>query len=153
MRNRQSTAFMLLLLYAMLILAMLVLTLAGAKCYTFVLNARSEHTRQRSALSFIQTQAVSCGGRGNVILREGPEGTAVCFREPDSEYETRIYLYNGSLCTEYSRADQPINALYADMVCRADGFSAAWESAELLSVTADGSHADVWCPGGGRTDE
>ena len=149
MKNHSSAAVMLLLLHAVLILAMLALTFAGAKCYTNMLNDRNKHTRQRSALSFIQTQAVSCGGRGNVILRDGPEGTAVCFREPDTAYETRIYLYNGSLCTEYSRADHPINALYADAVCFADDFSAAWESAELLSVTADGVRADVWCPGGG----
>lgn len=148
MKKRQFTAFALPALYGMLILAMLILTAAAARCYTRVLERRDENTRQRSALSFIQTQAAASGGTGTVVLRDGPEGVAVCFGEPDHAYETRVYLYNGSLCTEFSRADQPINALNADPFCRAGIFSAEWERGELLSITADGWHADVWCPGG-----
>ena len=104
MKKRQFTAFALPALYGMLILAMLILTAAAARCYTRVLERRDENTRQRSALSFIQTQAAASGGTGTVVLRDGPEGVAVCFGEPDHAYETRVYLYNGSLCTEFSRA-------------------------------------------------
>ena len=151
--KKQTSSFMLLLLYGILIAAMLVLTIAGAKCYTHVLDKRSGNTRQRSAISFIQTQAASCGGKGNIVLRDGPEGPAVCLGETDSAYETRVYLYGGSLCTEFSRADQPIDARNADPFCTLDSFSAEWESEELLRITADGWNADVWCPGGGGADD
>ena len=151
--KKRSSSFMLMALYGVLIVAMLLLTIAGAECYTRVLNKHGENTRQRSAISFIQTQAASSGGKGNVVLRDGPEGTAVCLGETDSEYETRVYLYNGSLCTEFSRADQPIDARNADPFCTLSRFSAEWESEELLHITADGWNAEVWCPGGGGTDD
>ena len=135
-------------LYGMLILAMLFLTAAATQCYIRVQNRRDENTHRRSAVSFIQTQAAASGGAGIVVLREGPEGAAICYGEPNRTYETRIYLCSGSLCTEFSRTDRPIDALNADRICRADTFSAEWEGSDLLSVTVNGWHADVRCPGG-----
>ena len=91
-KKRNSTSLMLLLLYALLIASLLVLTLAGARLYSDTMDARGAHAKQRSALSYIQSQTAACGGKGNIRLIDGPEGPAVCLREPESDFETRIYL-------------------------------------------------------------
>lgn len=81
-KKRNSTSLMLLLLYALLIASLLVLTLAGAWLYSDTMDARDAHAKQRSALSYIQSQTAACGGKGNIRLIDGPEGPAVCLREP-----------------------------------------------------------------------
>ena len=96
-KKRNSTSLMLLLLYALLIASLLVLTLAGARLYSDTMDARDAHAKQRSALSYIQSQTAACGGKGNIRLIDGPEGPAVCLREPESDFETRIYLYENAL--------------------------------------------------------
>ena len=153
MKKKQATALQLLVLYGLLIAAMLLLTIAGARCYAAVAERRSAHTQRRSAVSFLQTQAAACGGRGSVTLRDGPEGTAVCFREGGTDYETRVYLSGGALRTEFSRQDQPIEPANAEELCSADSFAAQWTHDALLEVTVDGRSAGVWCPGGGGNAE
>lgn len=60
-KKRNSTSLMLLLLYALLIASLLVLTLAGARLYSDTMDARDAHAKQRSALSYIQSQTTACG--------------------------------------------------------------------------------------------
>ena len=70
-KKRNSTSLMLLLLYALLIASLLVLTLAGARLYSDTMDARDAHAKQRSALSYIQSQTAACGGKGNIRLIDG----------------------------------------------------------------------------------
>ena len=152
MKRQQTTSFMLLILYGLLITALLALAVIGAKSYAAVTESKNAHVRQRSALSFVQTQIASCGGKDNVQLRLGPQGTAVCVRETDTDYETRIYAYKGALYTEFSRIDLPIEPQNAEQLCKTQDFSAEWQNDQLLCVTADGQSAYVWCPGGGADE-
>lgn len=148
MAGRQKTGGMLLVLYGLLIGAMLVLTLAGARLYAGAVESREASARQRSALSYLQTQAAACGGAGNIYLAQGPEGTAVCLKGAEG-YVTRVYLYQGSLRTEYTREDRAMDPEQADSLCAAGSFTARWETEELLCVEADGRSAYIWCAGGG----
>ena len=72
-KKRNSTSLMLLLLYALLIASLLVLTLAGARLYSDTMDARDAHAKQRSALSYIQSQTPDRrpGGPGGVPARAG----------------------------------------------------------------------------------
>ena len=143
-KKRNSTSLMLLLLYALLIASLLVLTLAGAR-----LDARDAHARQRSALSYIQSQTAACGGKGNIRLIDGPEGPAVCLREPESDFETRIYLYENALRTEFSRVTAEIDPNNAEKLCDLKTFKAELSESGLLTITADGMTAGAYCDGGG----
>ena len=149
MEKRQSTARMLLVLYGMLIAALLVLTLAGARFYSAAVTAREAHARQRSALAFVQNQVAACAGKGNIHLTEGPEGTALCLREPDTDYETRIYLYEGGLYSEFSRRTAAIQPENGTKICSAASFLVQWQSERLLKITANGMTAYACCDGGG----
>lgn len=148
-RKQQTSSLMLLILYGMLIAALLLLTIGGARCYASVVHSRNQHMHQRSSLSFIQTQVSSCGGRGNVYLAEGPEGTMVCLKDSGTDYETRVFLSEGGLYTEFARSDAPVNMKNAQRLCDEDSFEAYWSSEELLHLAAGGYSAEVWCPGGG----
>ena len=75
------------------------------------------HTqKQRSALSYIQSQTAACGGKGNIRLIDGPEGRR-CLRERESDFETRIYLYENALRTEFSRVTAEIDPNNAEKLC------------------------------------
>ena len=128
-KKRNSTSLMLLLLYALLIASLLVLTLAGAWLYSDTMDARDAHAKQRSALSYIQSQTAACGGKGNIRLIDGPEGPAVCLREPESDFETRIYLYENALRTEFSgRSPAPFKYASASESQSCPAFSQAYST-------------------------
>ena len=140
-KKRNSTSLMLLLLYALLIASLLVLTLAGARLYSDTMDARDAHAKQRSALSYIQSQTAACGGKGNI--------PAVCLREPESDFETRIYLYENALRTEFSRVTAEIDPNNAEKLCDLKTFKAVLSENGLLTITADGMTAGAYCDGGG----
>ena len=140
-KKRNSTSLMLLLLYALLIASLLVLTLAGARLYSDTMDARDAHAKQRSALSYIQSQTAACGGKGNIRLIDGPEA--------ESDFESRIYLYENALRTEFSRVTAEIDPNNAEKLCDLKSFEAELSENGLLTITADGMTAGAYCDGGG----
>lgn len=150
MKEKTAASGMLLLLYSVLILALLALTAAGARLYRQALLAHETESRQRGGLSYIQSQAALCQGQGQIRLEDGPQGTMLCLREPDADYETRIYQYENALRTEFSRLDQPVNPENSEVVCALETLELSWENEKLLHITADGRQAWVWYQGGGR---
>ncbi len=153
MRKQQQTSLMMLALYAILICAMLILAVAGARLYTAAMQSKSSNSSSRNALSVVQTQISAYGGQGCAQLRPGPEGTAVCLHQQGSDYETRIYLYQGSLCTEYTRRDLDFAPQNAGQLCQLQSFEAAWQQENLICITANGQTAYAWCAGGGGNAE
>lgn len=152
MQKQQQTSLMMLALYAILICAMLILAVAGARLYTAAMQSKSSNS-SRNALSVVQTQISAYGGQGCAQLRPGPEGTAVCLHQQGSDYETRIYLYQGSLCTEYTRRDLDFAPPNAGQLCQLQSFEAAWQQENLICITANGQTAYAWCAGGGGNAE
>lgn len=148
MKEKNAGSLMLLLLYSLLILALLVLTVAGARLYSQALAAHEAESRQRGTLSYIQSQAALCQGCGQIRLEPGPEGDMLCLSEPDSDFETRIYQYESTLRTEFSRREQPVTPGNSEVVCKLDSLELCWQSGQLLCVTADGRQAWVWYRGG-----
>ena len=150
MKEKTAASGMLLALYSILILSLLALTAAGARLYRQALRAQEEQSRQRGALSYIQSQAAACQGQGQIRLENGPEGVMLCLREPDTDYETRIYQYENALRTEFSRQDQPVTPENSEVVCALETLELGWENEKLLRIAADGRQAWVFYQGGGR---
>lgn len=138
----QKTALMLLVLYALLIVGLLVLAVAGAHLYSAALEAKDLHAEQRSALSYVQTQVASC--RGRVTLEN--ENT-LCLTEPG--YVTRVYLYGDTLCTQMTQADKIPDLAKGDRICDLEEFTLTWVSPELLRVATNRGTAYIHCGGGG----
>ena len=75
--------------------------------------------------------------------------TMVCLREPESDFETRIYLYENALRTEFSRVTAEIDPNNAEKLCDLKTFKAELSESGLLTITADGMTAGAYCDGGG----
>lgn len=152
MQDRNGTSRMLLLLYSLLILALLLLTLAGARLYSQALTRHEQLSRQRGALSYIQSQVAMYRGENQIRLESGPEGTMLCLAGQDIDYEVRIYQYESTLRTQLSRREQPVMPENSETVSKLDSLEICWVGDNLLCVTADGRQAWVWCRGGAADD-
>lgn len=73
----------------------------------------------------------------------------MCLREPESDFETRIYLYENALRTEFSRVTAEIDPNNAEKLCDLKTFKAELSESGLLTITADGMTAGAYCDGGG----
>lgn len=147
MDRKQTTPVMLLLLHALLITALLLLTVAGARLYSAALNARDAHAARRLALSYIQSQTTGFSG-DRVSVQPGPEGDMLVLKEADGDYETRIFLYQGSLCADFSPAGSALNPEDGQRICALESLSLQLEDG-LLRITAQGNEGYVFCGGGG----
>lgn len=148
--RKLSTDAMILLLYAILIAALLTLAVSGAGLFAAVSEARAEHSRQRAALSYVQSQVCALEGGELVTLAAGPEGDMLCLREPDSDFETRIYLYEGTLCSLLCRQSDAMSAPeQGERICQLQLLEFSWKNAGLLEIRADGMTAYAACFGGG----
>lgn len=149
---RRKAAFAQLVVYAELILALLVLTAAGAKLYGSALSARQLHSHQRLALSYLQSQALGFSGE-NLQTVPGPEGDMLVLREASGEYETRIYVYDGNLRSEFSPVGSAVMPENSQTICPLGTLTLHWDSPSLLIVRADGMEAAVCSRGGGHSHE
>lgn len=140
----QRTALMLLVLYTLLIIGLLVLVVSGAHLYAVALDTKDLHAQQRSALSFLQTQVASC--RGGVSLVQ--EDDAVILRLADKSYETNIYLYENSLCSQLVRKGAEMDPAKGETICPMERFALTWVNPELLMVETDCGTAYIRCGGG-----
>lgn len=147
MEERKGTSVALLMLYGLLITALLVLAVTGAKLYGAIGRAAQTRADIRSALAYIQSQTAGCEGTGGAYLTAGPEGTMLCLPEPEGDYETRIYLYQGFLRSELSALDEEARPEEAEVICPLSEFSIGWQAENLLVFTADGKTA--WAAVGG----
>lgn len=150
MVRKQTTSLMLLFLYAMLIVALLILVVAGARLYGGVLDSKNDRSNSRAALSYVQTQSAGFSG-SRVTLRQGPEGTMLCLAELEEDYETRIYLYDHALRSEFAAVEVPVDPAVSQKICELNEFSICWQDMGngLLCIDADGSIGYAYCAGGG----
>ena len=70
-------------------------------------------------------------------------------KQPESDFETRIYLYENALRTEFSRVTAEIDPNNAEKLCDLKTFKAELSENGLLTITADGMTAGAYCDGGG----
>ncbi len=77
---------MLLLLYALLHRIAFGVDACGRAAYSDTMDARDAHAKQRSGALYIQSQRQRAAAQGNIRLIDGPEGPAVCLREPESDF-------------------------------------------------------------------
>ena len=136
MRQKQSSLWAL-ALYAMLVAALLLLAVFGAKLYAGLTASRRANERQRAALAYLQSRVAAADAAGAVSLGEGPEGQSLVLRMGDTGYETRIYLYEGSLVEEDVLTGSAGDPAEAQPIDECTQFSLAWEADGVLKITAD----------------
>jgi hypothetical protein len=143
----RKTSGVLLALYAILIAALLVLVVAGARLYGAALQAREQRDSQRLALAYIQSQ--TAGRETGVEIRELSCGQALSLAEGD-DLVTLIYLYDGKLSTQLWRTARNFYPEAGDGLCDLNRLELSWEAPGLLKVTADDNVGYARCGGGGH---
>ena len=138
------------LMNLLLALALLVLALAGARLYGRTLDIRRENTRLRSAVGYIQSQ-VGAAGYSRVALRQGPEGVMLCIPEGTSDYETRIFAWEGQLYSQFAAKDAAVDLSDSQALCELSALSLTARGA-LLEIRADGKTGFAWCRGGSQDE-
>lgn len=116
-KNRYATLAKLLMDGA-LMTALLILVIAGARLYGQVLTAKTLCTQKRLPLSFIQSQAA--GAEGSIRVEPGPAGDMLCMGQ--GEFETRIYVLDGQLRTEFSPVGTPLSPEDSQSICAVEEF-------------------------------
>ncbi|MEA4966202.1 MAG: DUF4860 domain-containing protein [Oscillospiraceae bacterium] len=139
MREESRTAWAPPLLYAMMLVAALLLTVCGARLYGAITERREETNLRRAGLAYAQSKIASADESGSVAVADGPEGDLLLLREGNSGYETRIYLYQGALREELSPAGSALAPDTAQTICAASSFSVTGQT--LLTITVDGVQA------------
>lgn len=138
------------LMNLLLAAALLMLALAGARLYGRTLDIRRENTRLRSALGYIQSQ-VGAAGFSRVELRQGPEGVMLCIPEGSTDYETRVFAWEGQLYSQFAPKDGAVDPADSQALCEISAFSLTARG-ELLEIRADGKMGFAWCRGGIRNE-
>lgn len=140
----KKTSMILLALYATLILALLVLVVAGARLYASAVDARTSHDEQRLALAYIQSQ--TAGRQEQVSLQEFPFGQALLLQEGE-DLETAVYFYDGALYTQLWKTTSALLPEEGDILCSLSGLDLIWETPGLLRITAGEDVGYAWCGG------
>lgn len=134
-----------LLLMGLLVLSLLGLVRAGTGVYGIAVDGQRRADAARAALSYLAARVRAADAAGAVSVGAGPEGDALLLRETAAGevYETRIYLYDGALCEEYSAAAQPLRPESAERIVALQEFSVQKAQADLLSVRTEYGAAHI----------
>lgn len=147
--KRGRGAVMSLALYTMMILALLALVTFGSRLYAGLTQNRQGNEGVRASLSTLVTALRASDAEGAVSLKEGPEGTALCLRQEDTGYESRIFLYQGGLYQQLCPQEDPFDTESAQLLAYTDRFEAEPEGGMLRLTTGEGT---AWvalrCEGG-----
>lgn len=147
MRESGRPSLALLLLDSLVILGLLLLVVAGAGLYRSAVDAQRLHAQQRSALSYVQSQAAYC--RTGVAVEPGAQGDILLLTQPDGDYVTCIYLYEQTLRSQLVPAGTRLQPEQGDVICPMEVFRLSWLDSGLLEVQTDSGSAYISSRGGG----
>ena len=137
--KRGRGAVMSLALYTMMILALLALVTFGSRLYAGLTQNRQQNEQVRASLSTLVT----------ALRASDAEGPALCLRQEDTGYESRIFLYQGGLYQQLCPQEDPFDTESAQLLAYTDRFEAEPEGRMLRLTTGEGT---AWvalrCEGG-----
>lgn len=140
-KKRRRPIISLLLLYAMILLATLLLTVAGGMLYVGVTERRAAQDQQRTTLAYVQSKVQGADDAESISIAAGPEGQALVLAEADSDYETRIYLYQGHLMEEVAVHHSAFAPDSGMEIGTTESFQIRMAGKQLMEITADGRQA------------
>ncbi len=131
-------------LFATFMAIELIAIVIGTMGYRSIHAAQSAEQASSHVLGPIISAVRSNDAEDAVAVGQGPEGRSLVLvnAQDDSTYETRIYLYEGSLVEEYSLAGTAYTPAKATRIATTSTFDFSYENG-LLSVFCDQGTARV----------
>lgn len=129
------------LLFALFVVTLLLATMAGTSVYRAVYKTGAEADEYRASLGLLVNIIKSNDTYNTVSVGQGPEGPALVLTETigTAEYETRIYLLNGSLYQDYVIPGSDFNTSMAVKVADTNVFEFDYTNGVLTVTTDQGS--------------
>lgn len=125
-----------LVLFAIVLLTVLFLVRVGTGVYSTLVKNQASNNAARANLAYVAARVRAADARGAVQMKDGPEGTMLVLAE-EGGYETRVYLYRGSLMEEYASSAQACEPARASTLARTGTFDIRTLSQSLLEVVTD----------------
>lgn len=114
----------------------------GSGLYGGVTRSMTANNAARASLRYLTTSVRAADAENSLRLEDGPEGVMLVLAEPDSGYETRIYLWQEQLVEEYAPSGSESAPENAQPVCACTRFDAQLQQ-RLLVLTTDQGTARV----------
>ncbi|MCR5666848.1 MAG: DUF4860 domain-containing protein [Eubacterium sp.] len=153
----QGASISMLILYGILIVALLVLTLAGCRLYKVFTNNRMANERERAVLSYLQGKVSSLDVAGAIMVEDGPQGDSdmLVLAEEGTDYETRIFIYDGELMELFTQTSAPTDPDDAEVIAQEDCLKITLQSEGALMqvTTSQGTACMAIRSAKGGTDE
>lgn len=129
------------LLFAVVTLFLMVAFLVGMSAYHSTDTMRTDADKMRLGLSLISNSIRTNDMTDAVGVAQGPEGPALVLTEhaDNGTYETRLYLYQGNVMEEYSRAHTSFTPDRAREVVASESFDFEYKNGLLTIYTDQGS--------------
>lgn len=133
-----------LLLFALFVAALLMAIVAGTGIYRSLSQMQSSAGDARLGLNLVANSVRANDAAGSVAVGSGPEGRALVLVEnlDSGSYETRIYLYQGSIVEEYALASAAYTPAKATKIVDSSTFDFTYSSG-ILTVTCDQGSVDI----------
>lgn len=127
--------------YVIVFLVLLSAFVSGVLAFRSVAESQLRQREQRTSLSLIANSIHSSDEVNAVVSGTGPEGSSLVLvnNNESGTYETRIYLYQGSIVEEYALAGSPYSPESASELVASNTFGFSYSDGILTIVTDQGS--------------
>lgn len=138
---KQLFAGMLMIVFFVMLLIAII---SGVTVYQRVADIQMKTSDERLAIQLIGNYVHANDSRGAVKVGQGPEGRSLVLLEKleSGNYETRIYLYNGSIVQEYALEGSGYTPAKAVELVKSKTFNFTY-SKGLLSIYTDQGRSDI----------
>lgn len=128
-------------LFVVFIAALLVALVVGTQVYSSLANVRTATGDSRMSSSFVVNSIKGHDAIDEIAIGQGPEGVSLILIEAldSGRYETRIYLYKGTIVEEYSLDQAPYDPSRATPLVESDIFDVSYQGGLLTVYTQEGS--------------
>ena len=133
-----------LLLFCVFFIALLLALIAGVTVHRHVSDVQVANVSRREGIELICNIVRANDAKGAIAAGDGPEGKLlVIVQNLDSgTYETRLYLYKGSIVQEYRLTGTKYTPSKASKVTKSSSFAFTYDNG-LLTVSTDQGTCEV----------
>lgn len=121
---------------AVLFLVILLLVVFTARSYQHGVDSQYENDTQRIVCAYVATAVKNHDG-GEVTPMDFDGNPGISIADGETGFAHKIYLSDGQLLEEYSRADMPVNPQTASKIGETSLFEIQYISENLLEIKTD----------------
>ena len=132
------------LLFTVFVVVDLLALVAGASAFGSITKMQQSNDSRIMTLGPITSSVRANDVNGGIATGNGPEGRSLVLLQKDSEgtYETRIYLYQGTVMQEYALEGSSYTPEKATPLARSNTFSFSYDDG-LLTIVTDAGEAHI----------